>query len=121
MEKRERIETLKGTIENVVYHNESNDYTVLEIVDGEDNLITAVGVIPMAAEGEIVRLCGRWTYHKEFGKQFAFDKVISRLHPGAVILLHSVSPDNANALGLIIDEARSQGYEFLSLRDYVSN
>ena len=73
MEKREKKETLKGTIENVVYHNESNDYTVLEIVDGEDNLITAVGVIPMAAEGEIVRLCGRWTYHKEFGKQFAFD------------------------------------------------
>ena len=66
-------ETLKGTIENVVYRNESNDYTVLEVVDGEDNLITAVGVIPMAFEGEIVTLRGKWTYHKEFGKQFAFD------------------------------------------------
>ena len=66
-------ETLKGTIENVVYRNESNDYTVLEIVDAEDNLITAVGIIPMAFEGEIVCLRGKWTYHKEFGKQFAFD------------------------------------------------
>ena len=73
MEKRERIELLKGTIESVVYRNENNDYTVLEIVDGEDNLITAVGVIPMAFEGEIVSLKGRWVYHKEFGKQFAFD------------------------------------------------
>ena len=73
MEKREKQEILSGTIENVVYHNESNDYTVLEIVDDEDNLITAVGVIPMAAEGEIVKLHGRWSYHKEFGKQFAFD------------------------------------------------
>ena len=73
MEKREKHETLRGTIENVVYHNESNDYTVLEIVDGEDNLITAVGIIPMASEGEIVVLRGRWSYHKEFGKQFAFD------------------------------------------------
>ena len=73
MEKREITETLKGTIENVVYRNENNDYTVLEIVDGEDNLITAVGVIPLAFEGEIVALKGRWTYHKEFGKQFAFD------------------------------------------------
>ena len=69
----EKIETLKGTIENVVYRNENNDYTVLEIVDGEDNLITAVGLISMVAEGEIVTLTGRWTYHKEFGKQFAFD------------------------------------------------
>lgn len=66
-------ETISGKIENVVYHNESNDYTVLEIVDGEDNLLTAVGAIPMAFEGEEVILRGRWTYHKEFGKQFAFD------------------------------------------------
>lgn len=73
MEKREKAEVIKGTIENVVYRNESNDYTVLEIVDGEDNLITAVGVIPLAFEGEIVVLKGRWTYHKEFGKQFSFD------------------------------------------------
>ena len=35
--------------------------------------------------------------------------------PGAVILLHSVSPDNAAALGDIIDWARKQGYEFRSL------
>ena len=69
----EKTEILKGTIEDIVYRNESNDYTVLEIVDGEDNLVTAVGIIPMAFEGEIVTLSGRWTYHKEFGKQFAFD------------------------------------------------
>ena len=69
----EKYEVLKGTIENVVYRNENNDYTVLDIVDGEDNLVCAVGVIPMAFEGEIVTLRGKWTYHKDFGKQFAFD------------------------------------------------
>ena len=69
----EKIEVIKGTIENVVYRNENNDYTVLEIVDGEENLICAVGVMPMAFEGETVTLRGRWTFHKEFGKQFAFD------------------------------------------------
>ena len=67
------LETLSGKIENVVYHNEGNDYTVLEIVDGDDNLVTAVGSIPMAFEGEDVVLKGRWTYHKEFGRQFSFD------------------------------------------------
>ncbi len=69
----EKYETISGKIENVVYRNENNDYTVLEIVDGEDNLITAVGVMPMSYEGENVTLRGRWTVHKEFGKQFAFD------------------------------------------------
>lgn len=62
-----------------------------------------------------------WDLNNQKGEQYAYDKVVSRLHPGAVILLHSVSPDNANALGRIIDEAKRQGYEFLSLREYVSN
>ena len=64
---------LSGKIENVVYRNESNDYTVIEMSDENDLLITAVGVMPLAFEGEEVVLSGHWTYHKEFGKQFSFD------------------------------------------------
>jgi peptidoglycan-N-acetylmuramic acid deacetylase len=37
------------------------------------------------------------------------------LHPGCVLLLHTVSPDNANAMGAIIDYAISAGYVFKSL------
>lgn len=66
-------EKLSGRIENVVYRNESNDYTVLEISDANQLLITAVGIMPLAFEGEEVVLSGHWTYHKEFGKQFNFD------------------------------------------------
>lgn len=62
-----------------------------------------------------------WDLNNQKGKDYAFDTVTSRLHSGAVILLHSVSPDNANALGDIIDEAQRQGYKFLSLRDYQKN
>ena len=53
-----------------------------------------------------------WDLNNQKGKEHAFNTVTSRLHPGAVILLHSVSPDNANALGDIIDYARQQGYEY---------
>ncbi len=56
-----------------------------------------------------------WDQTNQKGKQFAFDTVTSRLHPGAVILLHAVSSDNAAALGDIIDWAREQGYKFMSL------
>jgi len=58
-----------------------------------------------------------WNTKSFKGAQYAFDKVTSQLHPGAVILLHSVSKDNADALGRIIDEARKQGYEFKSLNE----
>lgn len=59
-----------------------------------------------------------WDVNDTKGADYAFDKISSRLHPGAVILLHSVSPDNAAALGRIIDYARENGYEFQSLTDY---
>lgn len=52
------------------------------------------------------------------GRQYAFDTVTARLHPGAVILLHAVSKDNAAAMGEIIDWAREQGYQFKALTEY---
>ncbi len=56
-----------------------------------------------------------WDVNATKGGDYAFEKVTSRLHPGAIILLHSVSPDNTEALGRIIDYARQNGYEFKSL------
>ena len=61
-----------------------------------------------------------WDVSKIRGKDYAVEKVMSRLHNGAVILLHSVSPDNAEALSEIIDKARGEGYEFRSLTQYGS-
>ncbi|WJQ79515.1 delta-lactam-biosynthetic de-N-acetylase [Brevibacillus brevis] len=56
-----------------------------------------------------------WDTKVQRGAKYAYDNVMAQLHPGAVILLHSVSKDNAEALGTIIDETRKQGYEFKSL------
>ncbi len=75
----ETPEIIRGTIENVVYHNDGNDYTVLEISDENECLITAVGTLPFCAEGEKVTLVGNYIYHKEYGRQFAvtsFEKTL---------------------------------------------
>ncbi|CAH0120495.1 Peptidoglycan-N-acetylmuramic acid deacetylase PdaA [Paenibacillus sp. CECT 9249] len=56
-----------------------------------------------------------WDTQDQRGWRYAYDRVMAQLHPGAVILLHSVSKDNAEALGQMIDDARKQGYEFKSL------
>ena len=95
----EIIDTLSGTIENVVYHNETNDYTVIEISDSDENLITAVGTMPMAFEGETVDLKGRWTYHKEFGKQFAFDSFEKHLPEETDGILHYLSSRTVKGIG----------------------
>ena len=59
-----------------------------------------------------------WDVNNVRGKDYAVEKVTERLHDGAVILLHSVSQDNADALGEIIDKARAEGYEFRALTEY---
>lgn len=48
----------------------------------------------------------------------ALNYVKTYTHPGAVILLHEVSPTNVAILGEYIDWARSQGYTFKSLDYY---
>ena len=59
-----------------------------------------------------------WDLNDQKGAEYAKETVIGRIHPGAVILLHAVSPDNANALAGIIDAARAMGYEFRTLSQY---
>ena len=58
-----------------------------------------------------------WNVDNIQGKDYAVETVMSRLHNGAIILLHSVSKDNAAALPEIIDRARAEGYEFRALTE----
>ena len=95
----EATETIKGVIENVVYHNENNDYTVLEIVGSDNDLIVAVGTIPMAFEGENVTLCGHWGFHKEFGRQFCFDSFEKTLPKEVDGILQYLSAGTVKGVG----------------------
>ncbi len=92
-------EIVVGVIENVVYKNEANDYSVLEIVDSDSSLITAVGTIPMPSEGESVTLRGNWTFHKEFGKQFAFTSFEKALPVGVDGILQYLSSRTVKGIG----------------------
>lgn len=62
-----------------------------------------------------------WDISNQKGASYALETVTSRVHSGAVILLHAVSSDNAEALADIIDAIRAKGYEFKSLEDYRNN
>ena len=56
-----------------------------------------------------------WDINAQQGSQHAYDNVTPYLHDGAILLLHAVSSDNAEALDDIINYAKEQGYEFRSL------
>jgi peptidoglycan-N-acetylmuramic acid deacetylase len=51
------------------------------------------------------------------GPEESYTTVMSRLHPGAVILLHVASKDDAAALGKMISAIKANGYEFGTLQE----
>lgn len=56
-----------------------------------------------------------WDINNQKGADFAYNSTVPYLHDGAILLLHAVSKDNANALESIINYAKEQGYAFKSL------
>ena len=60
---------VEGTVENVLFKNESNGYTVLDL-DAGGELITVVGEIGDIEEGEGLILEGYYDTHRRFRTQF---------------------------------------------------
>ena len=66
----EKLLQLEGAVENIVYRNEENGYSVIEISD-EDDYITAVGIMPQVGVGDTVKLTGTYINHRNYGRQFS--------------------------------------------------
>ncbi|MDO4287978.1 MAG: ATP-dependent RecD-like DNA helicase [Eubacterium sp.] len=63
------METLKGTVAHVIFHNDKNGYTVADFdIDGQ--LVTAVGTFDELQEGEFLKLTGFFKEHQSYGEQF---------------------------------------------------
>src|SRR5690625_1323952 len=58
-----------------------------------------------------------WETNEQKGWQYAYNQITNQIHPGAIILLHTVSEDNAEALEKVIQQLKQDGYTFKSLDD----
>ncbi|HZJ56667.1 MAG TPA: ATP-dependent RecD-like DNA helicase [Clostridia bacterium] len=64
------MDEVVGIIEDVVFRNEDNGFTVMEIRDeSQKGTITVVGNLPFAVEGERVKVTGQWAVHPDYGEQ----------------------------------------------------
>ena len=53
------------------------------------------------------------------GFEEAFSKLLTRVHPGAIVLLHSTSSTNAQILDELLTKWEEMGYTFAPLSDLV--
>lgn len=75
---------VEGIVEDIIYQNEENGYTVCTIeYEGEE--VSCVGMMLGVHPGEEVRIVGEWTTHPIYGRQLkvdTFDKSIPKTVQG---------------------------------------
>ena len=62
-----------------------------------------------------------WYQDKQPTKEQAFEKLLPRIHPGAVVLLHSTSKTNSEILDTLLTKWETAGYTFGTLDELSAN
>lgn len=96
MENNELLE-LEGTVETIIYRNDANGYTVIELSD-EDNT-TAVGIMPDVCAGETVRLIGSFKPHATYGMQFVVTTYEKSMPEDVAGILNYLSSGSIRGIG----------------------
>ena len=69
-------ECLEGTIEQVVYYNPDNGYTVCRFGLEDGRQFTIIGTFPPLSPGEVLRVSGRWEMNPRFGQQLRVESFV---------------------------------------------
>ena len=59
-----------------------------------------------------------WYVDKQPTATEAFNKLLTRIHPGAIVLLHSTSKTNSEILDELLGKWEAMGYTFGTLADF---
>ena len=63
---------IQGEIQDFIYQNELNSYTIA-VFDTEEEELTVVGYLPFVQRGDTLNLIGKFVDHKDYGRQFKID------------------------------------------------
>ncbi len=94
------MEKLSGVVERIIYRNEENGYTVCDIdVDGEDEMQTAVGILPYVALGDSLILWGSWIHTPKYGRQFKAERFEKEMPSDVASILRYLSSRTIKGVG----------------------
>ncbi len=108
MDQEYELQELSGTVENVIFKNEENGYTVLRLKDGNGEIVTVVGCFPFAAAGESMIVSGTWMTHTVHGRQFKAEYAQRMLPTNAAAIYQFLAGGSVKGIGpatasLIVD------------------
>ena len=90
--------TVKGIIEDIVFQNADNGYTIC-VIDADGEPITLVGIMPGIGEGEMMTAKGQWVNHPTYGKQFSVTQYSKEMPASAAAILTYLSSGAVKGIG----------------------
>ena len=96
-------------MDQVVYTNEENGYTVC-VLDCLGEPVTLVGTMPFLGEGESIKVYGSWTVHPTFGRQFRVDSFEKKLPDSVEAIYRYLSSGALKGVGPVLAERLIQAY-----------
>jgi exodeoxyribonuclease V alpha subunit len=63
-------DSLEGIVDEIVFYNPENGYTVCRFVIESGDTLTMVGSFPPLSPGEMLKVKGQWEVNPRFGRQF---------------------------------------------------
>ena len=67
-------ESVEGVLDEIVFYNPENGYTVAKFLPDGGEEMTVVGYFPPLTPGEVLRVQGAWELNPRFGRQFKVDR-----------------------------------------------
>ncbi len=72
--KEDQADSIVGTVEQIVFYNPDNGYTVCRFAVESGDPLTVVGSFPPLSPGEVLKVFGRWEQNPRFGRQFHVER-----------------------------------------------
>ena len=107
------LKRFEEVYKSIIGYEMKKYYRPPEGIFDEENLITAKEIGYKTILWSVSY--ADWNNKKQPSREYAFQKLLPRLHPGAILLLHSTSATSAEILHQLIDECHKMGYKFKSL------
>lgn len=92
---------VRGEIIEVIYKNETNGYTICNILTKDDEEITVVGFLPYIQVGEEIKINGNWVNHPDYGKQLKAETFEKFLPEGVPAIEKYLASGIIKGVGLV--------------------
>ncbi|MBR4991394.1 MAG: ATP-dependent RecD-like DNA helicase [Clostridia bacterium] len=113
------IDTLEGVVEDIIYKNDENGYTVARVELDDGGAITIVGAMPFLGAGEHISATGLYTVHPQHGPQFQVENYLREMPADEAGIYAYLASRTVKGIGpktakLIVDRFGMESFDVLA-------